>query len=164
MGNNMLTYEELNTLLVQIEGCMNSRPLCPLSTDPMELAVLTPGHFLIGEALSSIPEPGLAHIPVNRLSRWQLSQKFLQQFWKRWNTEYLSGLQQRQKWLQQKENIEINDMVILKDENLPPLKWNMGRIIEIHPGKDGCVRVVTVKTAGGIFKRPIVKVCKLPIN
>ncbi|XP_064625931.1 uncharacterized protein LOC135486763 [Lineus longissimus] len=44
IGNARLTYEEMYTVLCQIEACLNSRPLCPLSTD---LQVLTPGHFLI---------------------------------------------------------------------------------------------------------------------
>ena len=37
----------------------------------------------------------------------------------------------------------------------------MGKVIAVHPGQDGKVRVATVKTAGGIFKRPIVKLILL---
>ena len=68
----MLTYEEFSTLLAEIEGILNSRPLCPLSDDPEDLDALTPGHFLIGEPINSFPEPSLKSEPVNRLSRWQL--------------------------------------------------------------------------------------------
>lgn len=52
----MLTFEELTILLCQIEACLNSRPLCPLSSEPTEVA-LTPNHFLIGETPTGVPEP-----------------------------------------------------------------------------------------------------------
>jgi hypothetical protein len=68
LGSHNLTYEEMTTVLTQIEGCLNSRPLIPMSEDPDDLAVLTPGHFLIGEPLNSLPEPDLTDVKINRLS------------------------------------------------------------------------------------------------
>ncbi|XP_044760248.1 uncharacterized protein LOC123317705 [Coccinella septempunctata] len=56
IGNHTLTYEELSTLLCQIEACLNSRPLIALSEDTEEIDVITPGHFLIGHPLKAIPE------------------------------------------------------------------------------------------------------------
>ncbi|XP_033221143.1 uncharacterized protein LOC117175543 [Belonocnema kinseyi] len=70
-----LTYEEMNTVLVQVEACLNSRPLQSMSDDPDDLTALTPGPFLIGESLNSIPEPRYIEITSNRLSRWQLLQE-----------------------------------------------------------------------------------------
>lgn len=57
VGNSSLTFEELSTLLVQIEAILNSRPLCPISDDPETFTALTPSHFLIGSALVAPPEP-----------------------------------------------------------------------------------------------------------
>jgi hypothetical protein len=93
MGSSLYTYEELNTLLVQIEGVVNSRPLHPFSSEPDELTCLTPAHFLINDSLASVPEADLAETPINRLSLWNQIQKMRQLFWKRWSTAYLNSLQ-----------------------------------------------------------------------
>ena len=163
VGEIKLTYEEFETFLTQIEACLNSRPLTALSNDPNDLSALTPGHFIIGRPLTSIPEPNYMDSNVSHLTRWQHIQKMVQQFWKRWQNEYLSRLQQRPKWLLPTKNLQINDICLIKDSNLPPTKWKIGRIIKSHPGLDGIVRVVTVKTSDGVFKRNVTKICQLPV-
>jgi hypothetical protein len=37
----------------------------------------------------------------------------------------------------------------------------MANVVDTHPGKDGLVRVATVKTATGIYKRPTAKLALL---
>lgn len=164
VGKNILTFEEITTTLTQIEACLNSRPLIPMSDDPENLDYLTPGHFLVGRALLSTPQADLTSTNLNLLDRWNLIQKFQQDFWNSWRSEYLSRLQQRPKWLNPERNIEKGDLVVVKDERLPPLHWRLGRIIDVHPGADLLVRVVTIKTQQGEIKRPITKVCLLPIE
>ena len=146
VGAATLTCEELGTLLCQIEACLNSRPLCPLSSDPSDLHSLTPGHFLIGRPVTALPESDLTHLQLNRLSRWQLVQQATQHFWRRWSSEYLSTLQQRFKWSTRHQNLQVADLVLIRDENQPPTKWAMGRVIAVHPGADQLVRVVTLRT------------------
>ncbi|ODM87493.1 Transposon Tf2-9 polyprotein [Orchesella cincta] len=97
-GNARVTYEEFHTILCQVEACMNSRPICPASSVLSDLNPLTPGHFLIGDALTAIPEADLTHLKENRLSRWQRTQQMIQHFWRRWSSEYLTTLLQRNKW------------------------------------------------------------------
>lgn len=89
IGESTLTFEELTTLLIQIEACLNSRPLSPRTADSEDLSPLTPGHFLIGIPLNTVPEKSLFDVNTNRLSRWQNVQKMVQQFWKRWSKEYI---------------------------------------------------------------------------
>lgn len=158
-----LTYDELYTLLTQIEACLNSRPITPLSNDPNDLEPLTPAHFLIGDSLITPLEPDLRSLNENRLSRWQRIQQLTQHFWKRWSTEYLSNLQQRTKWRKiHDNNVSPGTVVVLKEDNLPPLHWRLGRISAVYPGADGLVRVVKVQTKAGEVKRPISKICMLP--
>ncbi|XP_039315534.1 uncharacterized protein LOC120360046 [Solenopsis invicta] len=161
-GNAHLTFEELCTLLAQVEALLNSRPLTPLSTDPNECAPLTPAHFLIGRTFISAPDPSLAHIKETRLSNWQRIQQLQQNFWERWNKEYISELQQRTKWKTPFPPLEINTLVLLKEDNLPPAKWRLGRVTEVHVGSDGIARVASVRTASGITRRAFPKLCPLP--
>ena len=95
---------EMSTLLIRIEACSNSRRLTPLSSDPNDLSILTPGHFLIGEPLTSFPEYDVTEVPINKLSRWQLVEKIRTHFWRRWSREYLTQLQTRSKWQKQQEH------------------------------------------------------------
>lgn len=85
-----------------------------------------------------------------------------QQFWKKWSLEYLSSLQVREKWFSDSKTLPPGTVVILKQENLAPLNWLLGVITEVFPGKDGIVRVATVRTARGEYKRPICKLAPLP--
>ncbi|CAG7785122.1 unnamed protein product [Allacma fusca] len=89
IGATTLNFEEFTTILTQIEACINSRPITPLSSDPNDLSALTPGHFVVGEPLNSIPEPDLTDLKITRLSRWQHCQQMLQHLWRRWHREYL---------------------------------------------------------------------------
>ncbi|GFX49984.1 uncharacterized protein TNCV_3883131 [Trichonephila clavipes] len=70
-GNSKFSYEELLTLITQIEAILNSRPLTPLSSDVDDLEVLTPAHFLIGRPITAIVEPSLLQCESNRLNVWQ---------------------------------------------------------------------------------------------
>lgn len=151
-------------MLAKIEACLNSRPLCPINSDPDNFDVLTPGHFLVGEPLTAVPQQNLLDGKPSALTRWQLTQQFVQRVWKRWSAEYLHTLQQRRKWQTPVCNIQVGDMVLLLEDNLPPAKWAIGRIADVHPGDDGCVRVVTIRTKNSLFKRSVVKVARLPID
>ncbi|XP_046684430.1 uncharacterized protein LOC124370182 [Homalodisca vitripennis] len=164
VANASLTFEEFYTTLTMIEACLNSRPLTPLSTDPNDLSPLTPGHFLTGDALTALPEPNICYIQLNRLSHWQRTQQIAQHFWTRWSKEYLSLLQQRPKWRSEAANIRLNQLVLLKEDNLPPLKWVTGRVVAVHPGADNRIRVATVKTSSGTFRRAVNKLCILPLE
>ncbi|CAK9798648.1 hypothetical protein ANTPLA_LOCUS1714 [Anthophora plagiata] len=163
LGDRTLTFEELYTLICRIEACLNSRPLAPLSDSLDDYECLTPGHFLIGSAINVNPEPSLLDLNENRLSRWQLVRQTTERFWRLWQSDYVNTLQQRSKWRLPHTPVTIGQMVLLRNPNLPPGKWELGRVIRCHPGSDGLTRIVTIKTARSEHKRPIGKLCLLPI-
>jgi hypothetical protein len=159
------TFEEMYTLLTRIEAILNSRPLTPISNDPNDLEPLTPGHFLSpGESLTAVHEGDITEIKTNRLSRWQLIERMRQLFWRRWTREYLSRLQARSKWRNPDTTPAVGSLVLIADDDLPPLRWNLARITELHFGKDGLPRVASLKTKNGATKRSVHKLCVLPLE
>ncbi|XP_060804637.1 uncharacterized protein LOC106135320 [Amyelois transitella] len=164
IGESTLTYEELSTVLSQIEACLNSRPICQPSSDCDDPTPLTPGHFLVGEPLLVAPDHNYELQNINSLRRWQLTQRMVQNFWRRWSKEYLYGFLQRYKWKTRSPQLRSGDIVLVCEDNLPPTKWLYGKIEDVHPGKDNLTRVVTLRYKNSLIQRPISKLCPLPVN
>lgn len=162
IGDTTLTFEEMSTVLSKIEACLNSRPLHPMSSEPTDFDVLTPGHFLIGEPTVTIPSLNATSEGPVGINRWKLMKQLVQRFWARWSVDYLHTLQQRRKWQISEPNLRVGDMVLVLEDNQPPSKWAIGRIIETHPGDDGRVRVVTIRSRDSTYKRSVVRVARLP--
>lgn len=164
IGCRHLSYEDMVTVLYQIEANMNTRPLTPLSDDPNELDVLTPGHFLAGCPLLSLPDPDYKSIPANRLDHYQQLQQIIQNHWQRWRKEYLTELNQQWKLSGSSRSLQVGQMVLLREDGKPSVAWPLARIEAVHPGEDGIVRVATIKTRSGNYKRAVSKLCPLPID
>ncbi|KAI5636929.1 hypothetical protein NE865_10344 [Phthorimaea operculella] len=88
-----------------------------------------------------LPNPQTDDVPppaIPTLPRYQRVQCLKAHFWKRSYNEYVSELQKRNKWrCQAGEPFQINQLVIVKDDRLPPARWLLRRITELHPGSDG---------------------------
>lgn len=163
VGNAHLTFEEMTTVLVQIEAVLNSRPISPMSADPNDLLPLSPAHFLVGRSLTAPITEQLTEIPVHRLTRYQRLEQIKQNFWNRWSKEYISEMQTRSKWRENKPDLQPNTLVVIKEDNSPPLKWSLGRIISTQPGKDGVSRVADIRTTSGVIRRAFPRICPLPV-
>ncbi|KMQ88170.1 hypothetical protein RF55_12386 [Lasius niger] len=137
IGSHTLSRAEFATLLCKIEACLNFRSISALSDDPTDLSALTPGHFLIGRPLISVPEESVLDLNANRLSRWQYVNLMYEKIWRSWSGDYLHTLQQRHKWPESHPDVGINDLVLVKNNLLPLSKWELARIQEVHPGSDG---------------------------
>ena len=157
-----LTIEEFNTLIIEIEAALNSRPLCYLSNDTETIETLTPGHLLIGRALKSVPETNIYDKNLTLGARWDYVQKCLKDFWSRWSVEYMQSLQVRSKNQRERRNIQIGQIGLLKDDLKIPFYWKLGKVVSTHPGNDGLVRVIDIKTENGLFKRSVKSFFPLP--
>lgn len=66
--------------------------------------------------------------------------------------------QNRQKWNKPQRNLEVGDIVIIKDETTPRCDWPLAIVRETEKDKSGFVRAVKVKTQHSVLRRPV---CKL---
>ena len=150
---HQLRTEELSSILIEIEGILNSRPLVQIdSTDPDNLA-LTPGHFLVGRTIKAPPTDVSSKVKLSSFRRWQLTQRLSNDLWAAWKEHYLHTLQTRQKWTSTQHVFKKDDVVLLKEDSLGYRHWPLARITNTFPGDDGVVRVVELLCGGKTCKR-----------
>jgi Family of unknown function (DUF5641) len=134
----------------------------PVEEDVTSLEVLTPGHFLVQRPLIASPERSYTAENPNHLKKWELVQQAQQKFWQSWHREYLQTLQKRPKGFRESHKFQVGDMVLIHESNTPSMKWLVGRIVKVYPGKDGIVRKVEVKTKEGLKTRHVNYLSLLP--
>ena len=162
--NIQLTHEVLCTLMAEVAGIMNSRPLIPISTDPDSPFILSPSMILTQK--SAVPSP-LGDFTEKDLytKQWRQVQSLANNFWSRWSREYLPTLQRRQKWTESKRNLQQGDVVLMKDNQASRNNWPLAVITSTFPGEDGQVRKVEVKTTDQgcrkTFCRPVTEIVLL---
>ena len=141
---HQLDDDMLRTLLCESAAIVNCRPLTTDSIyDPTSLNPLSPQRLLTMKSSIILPPPGKfdkADMYCKR--RWRRVQHLTNEFWHRWKREYLHTLQQRQKWSKPKRNLQVGDVVIVKDDNVIRSQWRLGRVTEVTASKDGLVRKV----------------------
>ena len=158
LGSRSLTDETLITTMCLVEQTPNARPLTAVSDDPADLEALTPNHFLLGRSNVAVPFIPNAKLYANHKKMFKSSQAYADMIWKRWTNECLPQWNSRSKWYsKQEKNLSAGDLVWLVEDIMKRSHYQMARIIEVYPGRDGYVRSVLIKTATGQCKRPVVK-------
>lgn len=145
-SSRQLDSSSLRTYLYEVMAIINSRPLTAhLLTDPAGPQPLTPNHILTMKSSIILPPPGdFVREDLYLRRRWRRVQYLAEEFWSRWRKEYLLNLQERQKWHKIHRNAKVNDIVIVKDENLPRNEWKLAKVTEVYPSEDGHVRKLRV--------------------
>ena len=145
----------MKTFLVELESTLNSRPLTSLSNDYNDLQVLTPNHYLTGKLTKYFSE--FSQSDINSRKPWKPVQALVNMFWTRFIKEYLPTLQERKKWNKVTRNFVINDIVLIKNKNVPRSSFPLAHIIDVHVGSDGIVRSCKIKLGNNILVRPCKK-------
>ena len=153
LGSSQLTHELLVTLIAEVTGIINSRPIAAVSSDIDEPKPLTPNMLLTVKTRPLLQPPGV-FTSEDLYSRkfWRRAQYLADQFWIRWKREYLQLQQNRIKWNEIEPNIRKGDIVIMKDD-VPRSQWPIARVINAIKSADGKVRKVQVSISTGEEKR-----------
>ena len=157
---SLMTFSELQTVLCRIEGVINARPLSPLTEDINDVRALSPDDFLRDTSHGSAERAAMDHPetdgePGRSLgARWRYRRQVLQHLWQRWAREYVRELRVPRR--APNDQPKVGDMVLIGDNmKTSPALWQMGKITQLHQGRDGLIRSATVRTAGGELARPI---------
>lgn len=177
IGRNCLTYDELLTLVVEVEAVLNSRPLSYVSSEDLT-EPLTPSHLMLGFRVMSLPDHSIPDDPDFCSSTDTLTRrmnhlaKVLQHFWNRWKREYLLELREHHRVRLEKglvHKIQKGEIVTVYDECHPRGMWRLGRIEELIEGTDGKVRGVRVRTQTSngcisVLQRPVQHIYPLEVR
>ena len=141
-----LSFEEFCTVLTDAEAAVNSRPLTPVDSHPPDGGtILTPGHFLIGRPLKALPTQTDSQVTVSLQRRWKLTRQLSQEIWRLWKSTYLKAINAHSKWKTARPNLQVGDVVVVKDDTLRQHTWPLALVIRTFPGKDKLVRVVDIR-------------------
>ena len=162
LGSQPTTETVLQTVLIEVEGILNSKPLAYISSDLADPDPVTPNLLLMGRPDSSLPQAIYCSSELLGKRKWRHSQILADQFWPAFIKFYLPNLQARQKWETDKENLVSGQVVMIVDPQLPRASWPIGRITETYPGKDGKVRSAKVIIQGREYVRPVSRLIPLP--
>ena len=170
----MLRYNELSTILVEIEGVINSRPLTYVYDDFEGVSFpLTASHLINGRNLLQDPSHRFGEIistyeALSKRAKYHF--RLLWEFSKRWKREYLTGLMEAFKTKQHTKfpSLTLGDIVVLKDENTKRSFWKLAKVEELLKGRDGNVRTAKVKVptdkGNKILIRPLRHLIPIELN
>jgi len=176
LGQTLISLDELNTLVIEIEAAINDRPITYLTCEANEPIALTPSMLLYGRTITSLPhryvnpdslsDPDYGTTELQKRSK-QLDILF-EQCWARWRDEYLPSLREahiaQAKRLGQLTNeVKVGDVVLVHNDITKRAQWPLAIVTKLNPGNDGLVRSVEIKTKTGVSNRPITKLYPLEV-
>ncbi|XP_049813599.1 uncharacterized protein LOC126260317 [Schistocerca nitens] len=165
LGQSQLDEEGLITILVSIEAALNSRPI---TQGGEESEPLTPAHFLVGDRLTTLPTGPESPARKDLSKEFLRLQKMVEHFWNRWKKEYLILLKNFHETHQPRPGsgrLQLGDVILLQENVRPRHMWRKARIEDLHEGRDGKIRTVTLRTSeGSIISRPVQLVIPLEVG
>ena len=152
IGRTTLTYEELRTVVIEIESTLNNRPLTYIYDDAEgNSRCLTPADLIYGYRLSSVPSERQYEVTstsqcLTKRARYQF--RLLAEFNRQWKRDYLLSLREysagKNKGSRTAPAIKRGDIVILKDEHTARCWWKLARVTELLEGRDKKVRAAKI--------------------
>ena len=146
-----------------MKQCLNARPITPVSPEATDLDALTPNHFLLGTASSTLPSHFCPEIDHRK--RYVQAQTYLAAICNRWFKEYVPNLNRRSKWcMPSDQDLNTGDLVWLVEPTTPRRHYQLGHLVKLNNGNDAIARSAEVNTSTGNIVRPVVKLAPvLPI-
>lgn len=152
----------LLTLLIEVEGILNAKPLWYVSPDVADPDPITPNMLLMGRRDSSLPQALYDSEDLLGRRRWRHSQVFADTFWSSFISQYLPSPQDRQKWRSDSRELSIGQVVLVVDPCFPRASRPVGSVTKTYPAPGGRVHTAAVQVKEKIYTRPVVRLIPLP--
>lgn len=162
VGAQPVPEEVLSTVLTEVEGILNSKPLGYVSSDASDPDPITPNVLLMGWPDGSLPQVVYPESELLTRRRWKHSPVLADHFWACFIRMYLPSLQARQKWQTTQADLKEDSVVMIMDPHHPRAHWPTGKVVRVHPSPDGCIRSADVKVKERTYTRPIARLVVLP--
>jgi hypothetical protein len=143
--------EVLRTLLFEVAGLLNSRPLTYTSSDPDDFRPLTPNDFLNRAPVADLPAGDFQQMLPR--DHYGYVQRMTNLFWDVWRGSFLQSMVSRKKWRMPARNFAVGDFILDDWKTAPRGRWRTGKIVKVYPGADGLVRAADVEFSTGILRR-----------
>ena len=173
LGRTHATLESLQTIVVEVEGLLNDRPLTYVSSDLDDLEPITPSHLLYGRRIIPLPHCTVEDEEINDPNFQGVSElrqrargqaMVIKHFWSRWKNEYLTALRESHKTTgNNAQQIKIGDVVLVHDDTAR-VNWRLAVIESLNKGEDGLVRSANIRTTTGRTNRPIARLYPLEVT
>lgn len=157
IGRSTVSYDEMCTLLTEVEAVINARPLTYVYDDEESVSYpLTPSDLIYGRRITM--NPNSQHYETmstyNSLTkRLKHHRHLLSQFTRRWRNEYLTSLHEQVTKGSSERNVnakcKVGDVVILKNDSAARAFWKLAKVEELLTGRDGNVRAAIVTVPRG---------------
>ncbi|XP_064621909.1 uncharacterized protein LOC135484415 [Lineus longissimus] len=168
-----VTLDELTTLVTQVEGILNDRPLTYIG-DMDITAPLTPAHLLHGRQITGLPyeatdldelaDPNFGDSLNKRAKRLAV---LIDHFWQQWSSEYIPSLRERHirsKRGHRETRVKVGEIVLVHSDETKRVNWKIAKIERLIYGQDGIARAAQNKTSSGVTNRPIARLYPLEVT
>ena len=175
LGKARLSYDEMETSLIEVESIINSRPLTYLYSDDIT-EPLTPSHLMFGRNIHVRRTSPDEICEINLGNRAQYIQRTISLFWKQFYNSYLAELREHHMYVNKRSKfndvsnlLKVDDVVILKeDKPIPRTSWRIAKVESLVLGNDQRLRgavLSTISPEGRKTKlsRPIQKIIPLEV-
>ena len=162
LKDQVLPEEVLMTVLIEVEGILNSKPLGYATSDIADPDPITPNLFLMGRRDASLPQAVYHNSDLLGRRRWKHSQVLADNFWLQFTRNHLPNLQHRRNWHSSTVDLTQDQVVMIIDPQLPRALWPIGRVIKVIPSDNGRIRTAEVNIKGSTYTLPVAQLIPLP--